>query len=281
MSNVLKSMNYVSTNTDKRVIDYNELISRKLQKIQEELKDKSHNLQEEAFTPGLSAERAEELLGEEKESAAAAEELANDLIANAKSEAERIVSIAESDAESILKKAAEEKMQIMQSAYKDGFEKGHREAADQCRREYEEKQAELDKRRTELEEEVRQQKQEMEPVLVDTILEVFENVTHLLLEDKKDLILEVVNSAFEDIDVSRNYLIKACHEDAVFLKENKDKIIAASGDSSIEIVEDQTMKKGQCIIDTDFGIVDCSLDMQIQELVKDIKILSCMGRDAK
>lgn len=277
-------MNYVSIDMDKRIIDCNELISRKLEKIRDELERKAQDFSEDGFTLGLNAENVEELLSEEKEtreSTAAAEEMAREIIENAKSEAERIVGMAENDADSILRKASEKRMGIIQSASREGFEKGYQEAEEQCRKEYEAKQAELESRKAELEEELKQQKEELEPVLVDTILDVFQNITHLLLEDKKDLILEVVNSALEDIDVSKTYLIKACHEDAVFLKENKDRILSASGDADIEIVEDQTMKKGQCMIDTDFGIVDCSLDVQMEELIKDIKIISCMGKSTK
>lgn len=273
MSNVLKSMSYISTNTDKRLIDYNELISNKLETIRKSLENSS----EDGFTPGLNAENVEVLLAEE-EAAASAEGQATEILEMAKLQADKIVSMAQGDADLVLRRAADERMQIIQSAQKEGFDKGYQEAVQQCQIEYKAKQAELDKRKAELEEEMRQKKEELEPLLVDTILDIFQNITHLLMEDKRDLILEIVNSTFEDIDVSRNYLIRACHEDAVFLKENKDKIVCLSSESNVEIVEDPTMKKGQCLIDADFGIIDCGLDMQMEELIKDIKIISCMGR---
>lgn len=273
MSNVLKSMSYITTNTDKRLIDYNELISNKLEIIRKSLESGS----EDGFTPGLNAESVEVLLGEE-EIAASAEEQANEILEMAKLQANKIVSMAQGDADLVLRRAADERMQIIQSAQKEGFDKGYQDGVQQCQIEYEAKLANLDKRKAELEAEMQQKKEELEPLLVDTILDIFQNITHLLMEDKRDLILEVVNSTFEDIDVSKNYLIRACHEDAVFLKENKDKIVCLSSESSVEIVEDPTMKKGQCLIDADFGIVDCSLDMQMEELIRDIKIISCMGR---
>lgn len=276
MSNVLKSMSYVTTSTDKRVIDYNELISQKLEIIRQGLSVVS----EDGFTPGLNAENVEVLLGEE-EMAASVEEQANEMLEMAKLQADKILSMAKGDADHVLRKAADERMEMIKSAHQEGFDKGYQDALQQCQMEYEAKEAELEKRRAELEEDFCRQKDELEPRLVDTILDVFQNITHLLLEDKRDLILEVVNSTFEDIDVSRNYLVRVCHEDAVFLKENKDKIVCLSSDSNVEIVEDPTMKKGQCLIDADFGIVDCSLDMQMEELVKDIKIISCMGRHAE
>ena len=39
------------------------------------------------------------------------------------------------------------------------------------------------------------------------------------------------------------------------------------------------MKRSQCLIDTDMGIFDCSLDIQLENLIDDIKILACQGVD--
>lgn len=274
MSNVLKSMSYVTTSTDKRVIDYNELISHKLDVIRQGLEAAASG---DGFTLGLNAENVEVLLEEET---ASAEEQANEILEMARLQADKILSMAKGDADHVLRKAADERMEMIKSAHQEGFDKGYQDALMQCQAEYRVKEEELEKRKAALEAEYCREKEELEPQLVDTILDVFQNITHLLLEDKRDLILEVVNSTFEDIDVSRNYLIRACHEDAVFLKENKNRIVCLSSESSVEIVEDPTMKKGQCLIDTDFGIIDCSLDMQMEELIKDIKIISCMGRNA-
>ena len=113
---------------------------------------------------------------------------------------------------------------------------------------------------------------------LNDILDVFSDMTHLLALDKKDLILTIVNSVFEGIDVSKNYIIRACHEEAAFLKENRKKIVSGVSDVSIEIVEDLSMKRGQCIIDTDVGVFDCSLDIQMEELMADIKMISCAGK---
>lgn len=265
---------------EKRVIDNNQMISEKLEKIKQELERGDQGESEDGFTLGLDARRVEDILAEEQqeELAATVEETAEQIIEKAQVEAERIIAIAEENAKAVKANADKERMWIIQSSSKEGFDKGYAEAQKQCQSEYEAKMQELQMMQMQMEEEVRQQKEEMEPVLVETILELFSHMTHLLLEDKKDVILPVVNSAFEDIDISKNYLIKVCHEDAVFLKENKDKIISSVADAEIEIIEDPLLKKGQCMIDTDFGVFDCGLDQQLEKLTEDIKILSCAGR---
>ncbi len=52
---------------------------------------------------------------------------------------------------------------------------------------------------------------------------------------------------------------------------------AVIGEGSIEIVEDVTMKKNQCIIETGSGMYDCSLDVQLENLIEEIKMLSCIN----
>jgi flagellar assembly protein FliH len=44
--------------------------------------------------------------------------------------------------------------------------------------------------------------------------------------------------------------------------------------TNIEIIEDVTLSKNQCLIETDGGVFDCSLDVQLDNLTKTLKILS-------
>ena len=39
---------------------------------------------------------------------------------------------------------------------------------------------------------------------------------------------------------------------------------------------DDSVSQGQCTIDTDEGLFDCGLDVQLTNLVRDLKALSCM-----
>lgn len=280
MSNVYRFVNFNDSGEEKRIIDNNDIIFQKIEKIKEELENHGRGSDEDGFTLGLNAENVENLLADEqREESAAAEETASEIIESARQEAERIISVAEDNAKALKANADKERMWIIQSSSREGFDKGYEEGRQQCQREYEEKEEQLRIRQAQMEQELQTQKEAMEPVLVDTILNVFSHMTHLLAEDKRDLILAIVNSAFEEIDVSKNYLIKVCHEDAVFLKENRHRIISAVSDAEVEIVEDPLMKKGQCVIDTDIGVFDCSLDLQMEKLMEDIKMLSCAGKN--
>ena len=134
---------------------------------------------------------------------------------------------------------------------------------------------EFEDRQISLENEYAEKIKRIEPELVDVILELFVDITKVLSFDKRDMIMTLVDSVISGDEISNNIIIRVSKDDAVFLRENKERIIASTGkDIHLEIVEDMMMKKNECYIDTDFGIYDCSLDIQLENLVNDIKILS-------
>ncbi len=281
MSNVYKQLGLPAEKSEIRVIDYNKIISEKLERIKLELEKDSSEFQEDGFTVGLNAENVEILLDDKQEPAITEEEAKNtaeEILQSAREEAERIRSVAENDAAAIVKQAEEERIQILQDSSQEGREQGYQEGTEKARIEYEAQKEELNRQREEMELELKKQQEEMEPKLVETILEVLSSVTHLMAENKKDLILTIVNSALEGIDVSKNYIIRVCHEDAVFLRNNRDKLNTGETDAEFEIVEDPAMKKNQCIIDTELGFIDCGLDLQLEELSEDIRLLSLAGK---
>ena len=42
------------------------------------------------------------------------------------------------------------------------------------------------------------------------------------------------------------------------------------------IVQDMALKQNECMIETDSGVFNCSLDVELHNLIKQIKLLSCM-----
>lgn len=47
-----------------------------------------------------------------------------------------------------------------------------------------------------------------------------------------------------------------------------------TGSAHVEIIEDMTLSQAECFIETENGIYDCSLDTQLRELERKLKLLS-------
>lgn len=292
MSNLYKGSTVVCDNKDKKLVDSNKIISEKIVKIKEAFEKKQLNdSAEDGFTLGIDAEHVERLLEDENEHEVAADamseehmkrinEKAENILENAKKMAEQIVADAKIKADSIVEEGMKEAGENMRKAVEEGKNKGYEEGVELGERELESRKEELEQYRLKLDREYDDRIKKMEPELVDVLLKIFSEVTKVLAVDKKDLILALVNSVMSGTEVSKNYIIKTNREDAQFLRDNKDRIQGSVGrDITIEIVEDPTMKRNQCLIDTDLGIYDCSLDIQLENLIDNIKILACSSVD--
>lgn len=287
MSNLLKGFNIAKNNDDKRVVDCNAIISEILQKMKKT--SESDNISDDGFNPLLNPLTASELLsddehiiGEEKmnfeESVSEKENQKELILQEAKGEADFIINKANEDARAIISQAQAEADFLRNQAKEQGYTEGTAKATEQAVSQLKQKEKELEILKKQLISEYEQKKEELEPVLVDVILKLFSEITQAIALDKRDMILTLVNNVMAGGEASRNFVIKVCNEDAIFLKENKEKIIgAARKDIHIEIVVDPSLKRNECFIDTDTGVYDCSLDIQLENLINDIKILSCTG----
>lgn len=273
MSNLVKS-NSVYREDKKRVIDSNQLITDKLSRIKDELEHTK--ISNDGFSLGLNAEHVEVLLSEEEEPLVSySEEKVEEIYENANLEAENIIKRAREEAEKILDVAREEAENIFSNSKEEGFKEGFLNGQNDAAHELNHLKEQLLEEKEYLQLEYEKKVKKIEPELVEVILKVFEKVTKIISMDKKDMILNLVDSVLNNSEFSKNYIIRVSKEDAPFLRDNREKLTKnLNRDVNIEIIEDPTMLRNQCLIDTDLGIYDCSLDIQLENLIRDIKILS-------
>ena len=65
-----------------------------------------------------------------------------------------------------------------------------------------------------------------------------------------------------------SFLVHVSKEDYPYVSMQKKQIMAGATapNSTVEIVEDMTLGKGECMIETESGIFDCGLGTQLSEL---------------
>ena len=77
------------------------------------------------------------------------------------------------------------------------------------------------------------------------------------------------------IEDSRNFLVHVSKEDYEGVIASREYIRSEAGAGvTVEIVEDVTLSRSQCFIETENGIYDCSLDTQLSELGRKLRLLS-------
>lgn len=254
----------VQCDPDKKVIDYNELIAEKLSKLRISTEQglTGDDLDEGGFKAGLFAR--EVAIPDEEEEITEPEITAEEILLNAQNEAELIIENAKKQAETI-------KQEAYQEACTNGYDEGYKQAMADINKQKEE----LDMQQRKLVQDYEDQLTQMEPMLVDAITTVVQNVFKVKFEENRNLIVHLLKIALGQIENSNNFIIKVSKTDYSIVlkyKEVLDKVPLKS--SNINIVEDITLSKNQCLIETDGGVFDCSLDVQLDNLTKTLKILS-------
>ena len=247
MSNLLKRSSVI--NKDERVIDYNDLIKKKIQTIME---SKHNEMDADGFINGLHADVVEELISDDgtadalTDDAAMGEQQAAASLENANAEAERIIEEARLQAEQIIADANKNADAAFEEAKQNGYYEGNEKAQEEMNIKQAQLEAEFDNKRKELEQEYNNLKESIEPELVEVITDVFRKVTGVVAEDNQEIILHLINDVMHNADGSRDYVIKVSPDDYKFLVNNQGKIYCTmSREVNIDIVEDATLERNQ------------------------------------
>ncbi len=270
MSNLLKYNSVVVRNDDRLVIDSNRMLDALIEQQHRNLAQVSPVPDEDGFLCGLDAETVERLVTDQDQEED--EEL--------KAQASGIIEDAKAQAQAILDEAARQAEDIRTQAKEEGYSRGMDEAGKDSDRILSDKLSQMEQefaaRELQLRRECEDYKAHLEPKMAETMLKLFTNITGAIAQDKQDLVLNLVNSVMHNAELSREFTIRVSEDDYKFLISNKEMIYGATlPEYHIEICKDPHLERSQCVIETDAGVFDCSLDIQLQNLVQEIRILSC------
>ena len=202
------------------------------------------------------------------------EALRREALEKAAVEADEITSTAKEDAERIRGEAEEKARTLYEEQKKLGYEEGARCREEELNREHEKAMESLHAQKKQLEEQYHEKMSVMEKDIVDAVIQVFDKVFKIQFEEKRELLLQLVNGALLDIDPGDKIRIHTNRSDEEILKEHLAQMQDIVGkDVAIEFVKDNKLSDGQCKIETPYGVVDCGVDTQLSALLKDIRSL--------
>jgi len=203
------------------------------------------------------------------------------MLAEVETERKRLMEEANADAMMVKNLAAEEIARDKSMATEMGRQEGYEAGMQQANQELEQMKAQLEMERTHLEREYEDLMFDLEPQFVRHITNIYEKVFQMELSDKKDIVLNVLQNAMQKIEGTKNYIVHVSKEDYSFVNERKNILVEATmaADVIVDIVEDMTMRQGDCMIETANGIFDCGIDTQLSAIKKRLVLLSYNGRD--
>lgn len=297
MSNLFKS-NYVVNKDETRVIDSNDLIASRLQQLNEMAVSVPEYGRDDGdydgFKAGLNAEQLQMLLSDsdDPEQEGYTEEFSEGIpmeeyqedggypqdsmsMEEIQQEAGNILDGAREEAENIVARANEEAEEIRNSFKEQGYSQGYEQGHSEGLKVIEEKERELREYKEHLDTEYEKKLEEMEPLLVDTITDIFEHVFHVSLSSNREIMLNLLHDTVRNIEGGKNFIIHVSKNDYEYISERRDQLTEGLGSTdTIEVVEDLTLRQSECFVESEGGIYDCGIGTELELLKKELMLLS-------
>lgn len=186
----------------------------------------------------------------------------------------RTIEDAQKEANLILEQARMEAEQIKKEAFTAAQQKGYDEGMLQAKKEGQKLKAEYEWKEQQLQEQVDAMIEDLEPQIAQLISDLILKITGVVIQDKEEVILYLIEKAIKNIDKSSEYTVKVSKEDFDYVTVHKNQILNAIGrEVPLFITEDPSLNKNQCLIETEFKVINCSLDVQLSNLITDLKLM--------
>lgn len=168
-------------------------------------------------------------------------------------------------------KAENEKASILNAAKEKGYRIGYEEGLEKIRI----LEQELESKKIQLLQEYEEKLKGIEPFYGELLIEYIRKLTGIAAEEHADVILYLIRQSISGSEQSNVCKIRVSKEDYPVVDAKRDEIESLlKQEVDFEIIEDSNLYKNDCIIETDNRVVDCSLQIQLENLITDLKILS-------
>ena len=279
-SNLYKA-GFVHLGEDARVIDMNAILEKRLkEEAERRSRQPEHELvaAQDGFTEGLNAEKVDVLLEPDAEVASQQnasiqeQEQLKQEIEEARNELASLQAQLEQEKEQAQLEIDQMKAKAFEEANEQGYQEGYRKGLDSVQ----ELQKQCEDERLQQEQEYQKKLEEMEPLMVDTLCDVYSHIFKVEAKEHKELVLKLLQDTLLKVDGTGSIIVHVAKEDYAYVQEQKGALLEEAGmqSGSVEIVSDAALARAQCMIETEGGVYDCSLDTELAELKRRLMLLA-------
>ncbi len=196
---------------------------------------------------------------------------ANEIIENALREAEEIKANAQEIAENLIDDATRRQSEIYDEAKNNGIEDGYQEGYEAG---VNEGKNTLEDLISEQENQVLALKEEKEAILInsekeiiDLVVEIVDDITYKMFNINPEILSVLVKRGISNATIQNKVSIKVSSEDYENVVEHVEefkKLIDSS--KEVEILKDFSLLKNDCLLETEFGNINCGLDEQLESI---------------
>jgi len=182
-------------------------------------------------------------------------------------EAAEIKNRAEEEARRIVSEAEASMNERQKTGYEDGFKRGQEDGFKEGNLEA---QRLTDRLHTIIERMMDKRQEilsETEQQIVDLVLLMTRKIVKVISENQRNVVVSNVVQALRKVKGRGDVIIRVNLSDVAMTTQHiKDFLSAAENVKNITVVEDSTVDRGGCVIETDFGAIDARISSQLNEI---------------
>ncbi|MGI6548912.1 MAG: FliH/SctL family protein [Syntrophomonadales bacterium] len=195
------------------------------------------------------------------------EEMIVQILEKARLEAQNIMAEAREEAQVIRVKAEKEAVLLKEQAMNNGYQSGWERAREEARQQLEQ----ANQQSKDLLEAANRERLDIirscEKIIIQMSMDIARKIVEKELTTNSDIIVKLVGSIMEYMNGADAFKILVSPEDfAILVKEFGEHTGLSGGDQKIQVLADQKISRGGCIVETDLGSVDARLETRISSL---------------
>ncbi len=276
---------------ESREIDSNQLIEERIREFRRK-EEENRRKKEQEMLENMTPEEREEYENENGDELSALfqnqdEELddsimpstdvavPNDLVEKAREEADNILAEASARADEIIADAQNSAESMKEQALKEGQKNGYDMGQAMAAGDLENAKADMQKEIEKIRQEYVEKEVDMEREVLDVVCDVMSKVFMIEFSDKKEILLHLCENAITNSESSKTLLIRVNERNKAYLDENKDMLQEKVGEGvQLDVIMDPLLDDDKCIIECDGGIIDCSIGVELDNFIKDLRALT-------
>ncbi len=192
-----------------------------------------------------------------------------EVLDDARAEAKTILDNARSSADAIILEAYDQAEEIRAKAKEEGYQEGIEACERKCQDKLDEEVQELLLIRKQLEHKKRELYIDAENDIIFLVLDSVKKILGQYVEKDEEYIEELVKTAMIKVTKSREIVLRVSTEDVEKAERIRTRLILGCDRvDDIEIKRDISLSEGQCIIETERGSIDASIEGQVRKLTE-------------
>jgi len=194
-------------------------------------------------------------------------EISQDIIHKAKENAALIKREAELEAERIIEEAKRNADLLMAEVKQKAKEEGYRLGEEQAQQHYSDLLAEAQEFREKSRKAYEDTLASLEHDIIDLVLDIASRVVGDEIRNNREAIMGVVKETILSCCNRENIVLKVSAEDYDYVAANEDVLrMSIKGLNDLEIKKDASLEKGSCVIETEYGSVDGSVNIRLESI---------------